>query len=164
MIVQLKHRIFTYEDESGAAAVDHPKLRTLYELWNQRRGTRQAPPRSDFTLEDLRPWFGHLMIIDCLPDNDFRYRLYGTELVRMFGFDLTNRSVGDSVIYIGDKPLREYQQVCRIGAPVHASRDSPSAREHLRVDKLALPLMEGGEVTKILGALYLSEPEAGAGA
>lgn len=158
MIVQLKHRIFTYEDDSGSTAIGHPKLRALYELWDARRGTRQAPPRSDFSLDDLRPWFGHLMIVDCLPDDDFRYRLYGTELVRLFGFDLTGKSLSDALLYIGDKPLREYQQVCRIGAPVHASRVSPSAREHLQIDKLALPLMEGGEVTKILGALYLSEP------
>lgn len=157
MMMQLKQRVFTYEDDSGAAAIAHPKLRSLYELWNAKRGTRQAPPRSDFSPEELRPWFGHLMMIDCLPEDEFRYRLYGTELVRLFGFDLTNQLVGDAMVFIGDKPLREYRQVCRIGAPVHASRISPSAREFLQVDKLALPLMEGGEVTRILGAIYPSE-------
>jgi hypothetical protein len=159
MIMQLKHRAFSYEEVGGTAAIAHPKLAALYDLWNLKRDTRQAPPRSDFSVDDLRPWLGHLMVLDVLPDGDFRYRLYGTALVSMFGFDLTGRLVSECDAFIGDKPLLEYRQVCRIGAPVHAARISPSAREHLRVDKLALPLMEGGVVTKILGALYLSDED-----
>lgn len=157
MFMQFKRRIFTYHDDMTDVAITHPKLRALYDLWNAKRGSRQAPPRSDFTLEELRPWFGHLMLLDCLDNNEYRYRLYGTALVGIFGFDLTGKTVSDAAGRIGDKPLDEYRQVVRVGAPVYASRISPSAREYLQVDKLALPLMEGGAVTKILGALYLSD-------
>lgn len=160
MIMQLKHRVFSYEEAAGGDAITHPALRSLYELWDHQRGTRQAPPRTDFPPELLRPWLGHLVVLDCLDDGDFRYRLYGSHLVELFGFDLTGKTVSSTEDLIGDKPLKEYRQVCRIGAPVHASRISPSAREYLQVDKLALPLMEGGVVTKILGALYLSDDTA----
>lgn len=157
MIMQLHRRVFTYHDDMSEVVISNPKLRSLYDLWAAKRGSRQAPPRSDFSLEDLRPWFGHLMLLDCMPNHEYRYRLYGTALVGIFGFDLTNKMVGGATGQIGDKPLDEYRQVVRIGAPVYATRVSPSAREYLQVDKLALPLMEGGEVTKILGAIYLSE-------
>jgi hypothetical protein len=157
MFMQFKRRVFTYHDDMTDVVIAHPQLRSLHDLWNAKRGSRQAPPRSDFSFEDLRPWFGHLILLDCLDNHEYRYRLYGTSLVGIFGFDLTGKNVSDAAGQIGDKPLDEYRQVARIGAPVYASRISPSAREYLKVDKLALPLMEGGAVTKILGAIYLSD-------
>ncbi|MFN3399161.1 MAG: PAS domain-containing protein [Ferrovibrio sp.] len=159
MMLQFKRQILSYHDDSHDVAISHPKLRALFDLWDARRGSRQAPPRSDFSHEDLLPWFGHLMLLDCLDTNEYRYRLYGTKLTQLFGFDLTGHMVSASADRIGDKPLDEYARVVRIGAPVYVSRISPSAREYLKVDKLALPLMEGGRVTKILGAIYLSDSE-----
>jgi len=159
MMMQFKRQSLSYHDDSHDVAISHPKLRALFDLWEAKRGSRQAPPRSDFSHEDLLPWFGHLMMLDCLDTNEYRYRLYGTALTQIFGFDLTNRMVSASADRIGEKPLDEYAKVVRIGAPVYASRISPSAREYLQVDKLALPLMEGGRVTKILGAIYLSDSE-----
>lgn len=159
MMMQFKRQTISFHDDNRDVAVSHPKLRGLLDLWEATRGSRQAPPRSDFSHEDLQPWFGHLMLLDCLQGNDYRYRLYGTALTRLFGFDLTGQLVSTSADRIGDQPLEEYARVVRIGAPVYASRISPSAREYLQVDKLALPLMEGGRVTKILGAIYLSESD-----
>lgn len=156
MIMQLTRKQFDFGYEGDATVIAHPRLRTLYDLWQDRRGSRQAPSRRDFAVEDLKPWFGHLMVLDCLADDSFCYRLYGTELVRMFGFDLTGRAVDAVADRIGALPDAEYRQVRRIGAPLHVSRSSPSAMEYLLVDKLALPLMEAGEVTKILAAIYPS--------
>jgi hypothetical protein len=158
MIMHFNRQVLTYHDAETEVAISHPRLRALYDLWNTKRGSRQAPPRSDFSHEDLLPWFGHLMLLDCLNGSDCRYRLYGTALVGLFGFDLTGQTVRAAADRIGDKPMDEYSKVMRIGAPVYTSRISPSAREYLQVDKLALPLMEGGVVTKILGAIYLSDP------
>ncbi len=159
MMLQFKRQSLSYHDDSHDVAISHPALRGLFDLWDVKRGSRQAPPRSDFSHEDLLPWFGHLMLLDCLDNNEYRYRLYGTALTQLFGFDLTGKLVGAVTDRIGAKPQDEYARVVRIGAPVYTSRISPSAREYLQVDKLALPLMEGGRVTKILGALYLSDSE-----
>lgn len=157
-MMQLKRQELSSHENDLGVVHPHPKLRALFDLWDARRGSRPAPARSDFSHEDLQPWFGHLMLLDCLDDNEYRYRLYGTGLVRLFGFDLTGQTVSASADRIGDKPLEEYASVVRIGAPVYVSRISPSAREYLKVDKLALPLMEDGRVTRILGAIYLSDP------
>jgi len=159
MIMQFRRQRLSYHDDGQDVTIAHPALRALLDLWDAKRGSRQAPPRSDFSHDDLLPWIGHLMILDCLEDNEFRYRLYGTALTELFGFDLTGKKVSASADRIGAKPLDEYARVVRIGAPVYVSRSSPSAREYLQVDKLALPLMEGGRVTKILGAIYLSRSE-----
>lgn len=151
-------QVFGSGDKAGAIAIGHPALRALYDLWRKKRGGRPAPSRGDFTVEELRSWLGHLMIIDC-DGEDGRYRLYGTELTRIFGFDLTGRRVADCAPLIGDKPMLEYREVIRSAKPVYISRGSPSARDYLLMDKLALPLMEGGRVNKILAAIYLSDPE-----
>lgn len=156
MIMQLTRRQFDFGYEGDASVITHPRLRALYDLWQDKRGSRQAPSRRDFAVEELKPWFGHLMVLDCLEDDSFRYRLYGTELARMFGFDLTGHTVDSVADRIGPRPDAEYRQVRRIGAPLHVSRSSPSAKDYLLVDKLALPLMEAGEVTKILAAIYPS--------
>ncbi len=151
-------QIFNNDGGAEAPAISSPALRALYDLWLDKRGSRPAPSRSDFTIEDLRPWLGHLMILDC-DGEDISYRLYGTELVRIFGFDLTGRRVADCVPLIGQKPALEYREVIRSARPIYISRSSPSAREYLLMDKLALPLMDGGKVNKILAAIYLSEAE-----
>jgi hypothetical protein len=144
--------------EAGAApSIGNPALAALHGLWSTRRGDRIAPARADFDVFELRPWFGHLMLLDVLEGGgDMRFRLYGTELVGIFGFDLTGRRVSAVIDLIGDRPLQEYREVARYGRPAYVSRMSPSQRDYLAVDKLALPLADNGRITKILGAIYLS--------
>lgn len=77
----------------------------------------------------------------------------------IFGFDLTNRLVSAVAGKIGEKPIAEYRQVRMTGMPCYIARGSPSARDYLAMDKLALPLMDQGIVTKILAAIYLSGRE-----
>ncbi|MCW0232637.1 MAG: PAS domain-containing protein [Ferrovibrio sp.] len=130
-------------------------LRELYELWAAKRHGRLAPSRSDFSVFELKPWLGHLLILDNLHSReDIRFRLYGSNLTEIFGFDLTYKTVIDSVILIGDRPLVEYDEVSRLQRPVYVSRFSPSIRNHIQVDKLALPLMSGSKVDQILAGIY----------
>lgn len=144
-------------EPAGGEVIARPNLQALYRLWSERRAGRPAPSRDDFSVEDLRPWLGHLLLLDRIDGDDFRYRLYGSSLVEIFGFDLTGRTVTAAAPLIGVSPLAEYRSVIAAGRPFHVSRASPSAREHLLMDKLALPLMDSGRITKILGAIYLSE-------
>ena len=147
--------------ERRSPEICNPALASLYDLWSCKRGDRVAPARADFDLADLRPWFGHLMLLDVTEDGrDMRFRLYGTALVGIFGFDLTGRMVSDATPLIGERPLQEYRDVAARICPSYVSRMSPSLREYLAVDKLALPLVENGRVNKILGAIYLSPRES----
>lgn len=142
--------------------IGNPALAALYDLWARKRGGRPAPARTDFDIADLRPWFGHVMLLDVVDGgHDLRFRLYGTGLVAMFGFDLTGRLVSQTSDLIGERPLQEYREVIHSIAPSYVSRMSPSRREYLAVDKLALPLIDAdGRVNKILGSIYLSPVES----
>ena len=52
--------------------------------------------REKFDMFMLRPWYGYLMILDYLPaEDDFRYRLYGSEIAANSGFDMTGRQVSE---------------------------------------------------------------------
>lgn len=163
MIMQLKQRLrrsgtaLVLADDADAAKIQHPQLQSLYLLWRRKCAGRPAPARADFAVEEWRPWLGHLMLLDCIEGEDFRYRLYGTELAQLFGYDLSGLRVSELEALIGGKPIVEYRQVRRDGLPTYVSRASPSSRNFLAVDKLTLPLMEDGAVSKILAAIYLSD-------
>jgi hypothetical protein len=141
-----ERRFLLPEKGDAGSSIAHPRLRQLYELWRAKCAGRPAPLRADFSIEELRPWLGHLMILDCVGEDDFR----------IFGFDLTGMLVSQATARIGEKPLIEYRQVRALQAPSYVARSSPSSREYLTMDKLALPLMEDGAVNKIMGAIYLS--------
>lgn len=42
-------------DAAAAKDIANPLLRGLYRLWDAKRGSRPAPSRADFTVEELRP-------------------------------------------------------------------------------------------------------------
>lgn len=140
--------------------IGNPVLQQLYDLWDAKRGNRRAAPsRADFSILEFKPWLGNLLILDNIgPREDIRFRLYGSKLVELFGFDLTYKTVLDSMLLIGDRPLIEYQEVSQQQRPVYVSRFSPTARRHIQVDKLALPLISDDRVDQILAAIYPSEP------
>ncbi|QDO99228.1 PAS domain-containing protein [Ferrovibrio terrae] len=146
---------------ANAPAISNPRLQRLYELWDTKRGgSLVAPARSDFSIAEFKPWLGNLLILDNIgAREDIRFRLYGTNLAELFGFDLTYKTVLESTLLIGDRPLVEYQEVSQQQRPIHVSRFTPTARRHIAVDKLALPLMSHDRVDQILAAIYPSEPD-----
>lgn len=139
----------------------HPQLRALWRYCDELRAGRPALAVEDITPFVLRPWLGSIVLADRIEGDDFRYRLYGSNLVEAFGFDLTGRRVSACEPQIGPLPLEEYRRVATTFRAEATVRGSPAAREWLLMDKLALPLVaaEGGPVTRILAAIYTSEAE-----
>ncbi len=140
----------------------HPSLQALWQFWDRLRGARAMPRADEIDAFVLRPWLGHIVLLDVVDDGcEFRYRVYGSLVAEQFGFDLTGRLVGDCEPMIGPQPLAEYRRVASVGRPEAVARMSPAKRDFLKMDKLALPLAraDGGPVTRILCALYASEPD-----
>jgi hypothetical protein len=137
---------------------DHPQLAALYGLWRTKVGGRRMPARADFDATELAPWFGHLLLVETIGDGeDFRFRLHGTMLGEMFGFDLTGKTVREAVPFIGEKARDEYLQVCASGEPLLVQRGQPFAKQFMLLDKLALPLSDDGRrVDRIMAAIYAS--------
>ncbi len=138
--------------------VSHPDLLSLYALWNEKRGGKVLAERKDFDPFVLKPWLGHVTLLDAVENgSDFVFRLYGSELVNMFGFDLTGRRVGECLDLIGEKPLREYRWSHAYCKPLGISRSSPANEDLVDMDKIVLPLSNGGaDPDVLLAAIYKS--------
>lgn len=139
-----------------------PQLRTLAELWLSKRPGDELPCRSDFSDDDLRPWFGNLLMVDVVEGpHRFRFRLMGTSLVDAACRELTGKFF-DEADTSGYEPdvLEDYAEVVRTGAPFCKTRKynpSPgSFMDHWRVyERLLLPLASDGKaIDRILGCSF----------
>lgn len=149
----------TVKVRSDADHAMDPRVARLLALWHAKRGAAAMPSRADFAFTDFRPWLGHLAILETIEGGtDFRYVLYGTRLVEIFGFDLTGLTVRAAAAQIGLQPLAEYRRVQATGKPDFVSRMSPANKEYLTMTKLALPLSgDGRTVDRIISVIYRIE-------
>jgi hypothetical protein len=152
-------KYFVDDSASSDRAEDlgDPTLRMLYRYWDERRGTRRWPSRSDIDPLDLKPLLGRLVLLETVRDGDapprFRYRLFGTAFVDWFGFDMTGRM-------IDDWPAPEYRAVMNAsyrdlvatGRPVRRLRRFIKDERILRYEAVMLPLGDAAQVTMILVA------------
>ena len=77
--------------------IGHSAVQTFYDYCRSIKPVADLADRVHFDPFKLRPWLGYIMILDDLPDvNDFLYRMYGTQIARQSGFDLTGRRVSES--------------------------------------------------------------------
>jgi hypothetical protein len=139
-----------------------PQLRTLVELWAHRRRGNAFPSRADFSDEDLRPWFGNLLMVDVVDGpHRFRFRLMGTSLVEAACRELTGKFFDEADIR-GYEPdvLDDYAEVVRNRAPVCKTRQYDPVpgtfMDQWRLyERLLLPLATDGQtIDRILGCSY----------
>jgi|SRR5215813_6336174 len=143
-------------------AITTPQLRTLAELWMSKRHGDGVPCRSDFSDDDLRPWFGNLLMVDVVEGpHRFRFRLMGTSLVDAAHRELTGKFFDEADIS-GYEPdvLDDYAEVVRTGAPFCKTRnynpEPGTFMDHWRIyERLLLPLATDGiKIDRILGCSY----------
>src|SRR3546814_3020791 len=78
---------------SDAILDTYPALPGLLALWRGLAAGRRIPTRGSLDLEQLKPWLGHLLLLDALGDGRFRYRVYGSAVAALYGHDLQGRAV-----------------------------------------------------------------------
>jgi hypothetical protein len=97
-------------------ATTGPCTRRFWEFYNTLPRDDGLPDRSSAGAETLRPWLGNLMILDPIDGGqDFQYRLYGSEIARFCGFDMTARLVSSFSSKTGSFFLDSYK-TCLSGA------------------------------------------------
>jgi len=117
-------------------------LRRLYRYWQERRGSRRMPARSDIDPADFRYALGNLFLIAVERDPlRFRYVVYATNHAARRGFDLTGAYVDE----IPDLELRAfllpiYERLVAEAKPFHAVRDDSLYDRLHHYEILALPL------------------------
>lgn len=74
----------------------HPMVSAFGALWRRKRRGDDLPRRADFAMEELAPWFGHVIIMDVIDGGrDFRYRLIGTSITGFLDRDYSRRLVSE---------------------------------------------------------------------
>jgi len=137
------------------AIIASPELQQLYDDWDRRRGGRELPSREDFDPLDLKYILGRLNLVDALYDPlRFRYRVFGGDIAKRFGFEMTGCFVDD---YRTPKyramVQRRYADVVAARRPIVArlSRRSIDQRQHY-CESLVLPLSRDGSTIDMLMA------------
>lgn len=136
----------------------HPKSVALYTYWRTRLPDAEGrlPSRADIEPSDIPLLLPHLYLLDVLEGPlRFRYRLVGTKLVYAGNREMTGMLMEEAhpnlfmAAPYADYPacVREHRISRRLGMPVF-----DWDREHVRIERLLLPLATDGEhVDMILG-------------
>jgi hypothetical protein len=121
-----------------------PQLEALLAYWLQKCGGRKMPARDDLPTADLRPWLGHLALIEIVGENDFRVRLCGTNLIRRFGREATGVAVGELAFDIARQITAILKATTKAMAPVVAVSQVALGRSLTTHSEVALPLYGTG--------------------
>jgi len=121
----------------------------IFDLWDELRGEKFAPPWSDVELIrfPLRR-IPYCVVVDIIPDLlDFVYRFWGTKITDLHRQDLTGKSVRlVAPPEIGETLYQQYIQALNIRAPTvfvnHVTTDRGVFTEEVT---LRLPLSSDGE-------------------
>ena len=137
-----------------AARLPSPQLRFLLNYWRERAGKRRAPGVRDIDPVEMRPALGFIVLADVIEGGeDFRFRLYGSTVASVSGFDLTGKCVSEHPApdYVSAFYLALYRAAYRRGEPVSTSHRPPLAVHTHTWHRLMLPLAdESGAIVRFL--------------
>ncbi|HVZ69679.1 MAG TPA: PAS domain-containing protein [Rhizomicrobium sp.] len=131
----------------------HPKLIALFSLWSAKCDGEKLPARELFTIAELRPWLGHLALLEPL-GSDYHFHLSGTELIARFGGEATGRMLGSC--RAEHATLRAaLNEACQTRAPVPAVSAIEANGETAIWNEIVLPLSNDGKhVSRLLVGSY----------
>ena len=136
--------------------LDHPLLQRLYEYWNGKRAGQTYPGREQIDPLELRFMLGSLILVDIEPaPQRFRYRLFGSEIVRRQGFDMTGKYLDQHPWpELADLAKAAYLQVLATGEPTKIRRDGLIGDQYVRHDSLILPLGHEQVEMLLIGVVF----------
>lgn len=140
-------------------ATAHPRLRQLYEYWDQKRAGRRMPSRADLDPLDIRFAIGDVILVDVLEGTPprFRIRLHGTNLSERTRFDLTGKMLDEMPApEFRELSTRSFRRVVRTREPLHAHAERLLDNRMQRYEAVILPLSSDGETVDrlMVGMIY----------
>lgn len=152
-----------------ALDIDHPELAALHLFWSRQAADGRLPDRAAFTPEALRPWLGHIGIVEVEREPvRLRVRLAGLHLVEHDGHDNTSRYLHEAIPeHDRDLIIGAYLRCLESRTPQYEelySHPAPDKRHLMR--RLLLPVsVDGRGVDQIIAGIYtLPAPAAPRGA
>lgn len=138
----------------------HPLNRQLYAYWNQRRGCRPAPERSDVDPGAIRHILGDSFILARDGDHGHPFRVAGTRICALFGRELRGEpftSLWDAESAPQIRGLIDIIAEDCVGV-VAGARAATADDLHCDLEMLLLPLVHRGRIgLRMLGVMAAME-------
>jgi hypothetical protein len=127
-----------------------PGYEALRGLWDSKHGSKRFPAWSDFDQAELKRFWPHLMVLDVLPGQDFRYRHYGAGLAILFAHDFTDTVTSSLPPSERQRVEHDYVQALDGQARDVVMERRVDGIRYRNVRKLILPLGKDGETVDTL--------------
>jgi hypothetical protein len=135
----------------------NPQLQAVHRYWLERCEGPRLPARRAIDPIDLKRYLSNLLLVDVtLHPLRFRYRLFGTGLVRLYQREMTGKYVDDiQSESLRAAVLQAYAQVINRRSPVFSALAFVVDYHRVKYDRLLLPLAEDGDtVSMVMGAIF----------
>jgi hypothetical protein len=150
--------------EGLLARIQHPILKRMVAIWDDKRAGRDWPLRTDF--DPLEFWFavGYVSLIDVRLEAGRRryfFRLDGTRQVDLFGVDFTGKFL-DQVYDAASLPLAEasYGAAVEQGEPQYYVRQVEFHERPIQYEIVILPLSRTGAAVDMLMTVVTRDAES----
>lgn len=128
----------------------HPELDAVQAIWTEKRGDRPLPLRAEFSLALMSHWATHLSVATVMPKGRFQFRLFGSELAKVYGQGLTGRFLDELTPRdLWSVTVRHYQEVVKTQQPLFAPISLANGRWYTEVSRLLLPLAAENDVNTV---------------
>ncbi len=122
--------------------------------WSSLAGGSRLPHHRQINPLDLRPALGYVLLLDVVAGGqDFRYRLFGSTVVNVSGFDMTGKLLSENPVstYVTEFSLAVGRATTRRREPVYTLRRPVGAKTTSAWERLVLPLAdEDGSVARLM--------------
>ena len=140
--------------ELSLETISDDRVRKAFAYWSNARQGRPMPARSDIDPLDLRFCLGWICMIDVQHTSPlrFRFRLDGSKLVHLTGFDLTGKYV-DQIEWEDYRRLAEmvYGRVAETKKPLFLGNMEDWSERGFYMESVTLPLSDNGtDVTSLM--------------
>ena len=120
--------------------IREPRTATLLDFYQWLPAEGGPPRRRLADAFSLKPWLGNLMILQPVDGGaDFAYRLYGTAIAEVAGFDMTGRRVSEFASRTGAFFLTTYRRCLETDAPWLTHNLGEHAKRFVVWERLILP-------------------------
>lgn len=120
-----------------------PQLRFLLRYWQDLRGTRAMPLAREIDAIEMRPALGYISLLDVVDGGrDFHYRLFGSIVAGVSGFDMTGFRVSQlrASAFIAEFAVAVFRAALRRGEPLLTQHGPPGSGYTFSWHRLVLPL------------------------
>src|SRR5262245_36147189 len=146
--------------DTGVGSVMQSALQTLYNYWNEVRAGQLAPQRLDIEPSRIAAILSQTFILELLEPDTCPYRLAGTRLSELFGSELRGKNFLDGFSDADRGVLASrLASIGEQGAVAHLILEGIlDARHRVEIEANLLPLLHGGKITRIIGAMSVTSP------